>query len=255
MSKSLFDLTGKTAIVTGSTKGIGLAIAQKLASHGANIVITSRTAVDCENIAKEIEKSGVKTLAIAADISKVADIETLFNKTIEKFGKVDIVVNNSGVGVTKPAVLINEQEMDSMLDLNIKGVFFMCTAAAKQMKTQENRGCIINISSNAAYFGVPMMSVYATTKAAVVHLTKSLALEWAADNIRVNSVAPGTVPTEMTKSLMDDTAMCERIKQSIPLKKFASTEDIANAALYLASDEAAMVTGATIVVDGGRHAV
>lgn len=255
MSKPLFDLTGKTAIVTGGTKGIGLAISLMLADHGADVVVAARTAQDCEDTAKQIESMGRKALACPTDVSKLSDISNLFKQTMDKFGKVDIVVNNSGVGVTKPATFVTEKELDSMLNVNIKGVYFMCMEAAKIMKNQPTKGNIVNISSTAGFSGTPMLVAYGATKAAVSHLTKGLAAEWARDSIRVNAVAPGSVPTEMTAGLMQNEAMKEKLRMSIPLKKFCSTDDIAVAVLYLASDEASVVTGETIIVDGGFHAV
>lgn len=252
MNPISINFKGKTAIVTGATKGIGLAIAQKLASHGANIVVAARTAAECDKTAIELKSMGIDTLACPTDVSKLEDIKNLYAKTIEKFGKLDIVISNSGVGYMSPAESLSEEQFDSTFDVNVKGAYYMSALAAKQYMAQETSGVIVIISSNSYRSQPLMMAAYATSKAAVVHLVQCLAKEWGKHKIRINSVAPGTVATEMASVYLKDPAVAERIKQSIPLKKITEAEDIANMVAFLASDSASMVTGQDVTVDGGQ---
>jgi len=246
-------LKDKVVIVTGGTKGIGLACAEKLAKHGADVVVASRTAADCEKAAADIAaKYGVKTLGVPTDVANNADIDNLFAKTVEKFGKVDVVVNNSGYGGSmRPMETMTEEEWMHMSNVNMKGVYFMCAAAKKQFMKQEKVGNIVNMASNSMYTGIGYLVGYACTKAYVGHLTKGLAIEWAGLGIRVNAVAPGSVPTEMTADMM--ATIKDKIIAGTPMKTLMDAEDMANAVLFLASDESHHTTGVTIAVDGGRH--
>lgn len=256
MGKSLFDLTGRTAIVTGGSKGIGYGIAEKFAAHGANVVLVARRANECDAAAEEIAKAypNITALSVPADVAKTEDIARIFKVASEKFGKIDILVNAAGASMMKPLEAVTEEEWDHMSNVNMRGLYFMSTAAKNQFVKQEKPGTIINISSNALYLGLSYLGAYAATKAYVGHITKCMAVEWAPLKIRVNSIAPGTVPTEMAAPFKE-MGMFDKIANDTPLKTLMSVEDMANAALYLAADESEHVTGTIITVDGGRSII
>jgi len=256
MGKSTFDLTGRVAIVTGGSKGIGYGIAEKFAAHGASVVLVARRANECDAAAAEIAKAypNIEALSVPGDVSKLADIENIFNKTIEKFGKLDILVNAAGASMMKPLEAVTEAEWDHMTNVNMKGLYFMSTAAKVQFLKQEKVGTIINIASNALYLGLKFLGAYAATKAYVGHITKCMAVEWAPHKIRVNAIAPGTVPTEMAAPFKE-LGMFDKIANDTPLQTLMNVEDMANAALYLAADESEHATGIIIPVDGGRSII
>jgi len=249
-----FDLTGKVAIVTGGTKGIGYSIAVSLAKFGADVVVASRTAADCARVAEEIKTLGVRSMGIPTDVTDTAQIDALVAKTVEEFGKLDIMVCNAGGAVTAKAIDITPEQWDKVLDLDLKAVFFCATAAARQMIKQGNGGRIINIASGAGLSGAKNISPYNAAKAGVVNVTKAFALEWGKYNISVNSICPGYVRTEINAEQLDDPRTRDILVGRTALKRFAKMEEIGAAAVYLASDFSGYVTGSALVIDGGSTA-
>lgn len=249
-----FDLSGKVAIVTGGTKGIGFGIAVTLASYGADVVISSRTAADCERVAKEIEQLGHRAIAIPVDVSKIDSIENLLSQATEKMGKVDIMVCNAGSAYTAKALDMTEQQWDETMDVDLKGVFFTARAAARQMIKQGTGGRIINIASTAGLKGSRGICAYATAKAGVINMTRVLANEWGRNGITVNTVCPSYIVTDMNEDVLLHTPAGDLIKKQNMLQRFGSVDEIAALVLYMASDVAGYMTGAAVVIDGGSTA-
>lgn len=246
----LFNLTGKTAVVTGSGKGIGEGIATALAEAGASVVVSARTITDIERVRNQIIESGGISICHPCDMTIDAQVEELAQKTIESFGKIDIWVNNVGASTGRsPLKDLPREDWDQTLALTLTSTFIGCQTAARNMTT----GAIINISSRSSSGAVPNNSHYAASKAGVNVLTASLAYELA-PNIRVNSVSPGAVPTEIFFEVMkltpDDLPDYAK-KTGIPLQRLGTPQDIASAVLYLASDAASWITGEGITVSGG----
>lgn len=242
-------LSGKCAIITGASRGIGKAIALKLASLGANIVLNYRSsekeAMEVENKIKEM---GVEVLSIKGDISKLEEVENLVMKAKEKFGTIDIMVNNAGI--TKDTLLLRmkEEDFDSVIDINLKGVF-NCMKSITPIMIRQKHGKIINLSSVVGISGNAGQVNYAASKAGVIGMTKSLAKEVGSRGINVNAVAPGFIETDMTNELGDK--FKEEAKKNIPLKRFGEPEDVAEVVAFLASESSNYVTGQVIHVDGG----
>lgn len=252
MKMNLFDLTGKVAIVTGGTKGLGYGQALMLANCGADIVIASRTASDCERVAAEITAMGRKALACPTDVTQKSQVDNLVKATVAKFGKIDILVNNAGVGIAKLAVNVTEEDWDKVVDTNLKGVWLMAQAVGEVMVEQKS-GNIINIASVAGKSSSSRMVPYMASKSGVIHMTKALALEWARFNIRVNGVAPGYVLTPLTEETVANEKALKAIINLVPMKRLGEVKEIANVVTFLASDTSSFITGETIMVDGGRH--
>lgn len=245
-------LEGKTALITGASRGIGLGIAEAFLAQGASVAICG-TSEDGINKAKALlqgkyPQAGV--LALAADVSKAGDCEAFTAAAAEHFGKIDILVNNAGITRDTLLIRMSESDWDSVISVNLKGAFLMSKAVAKHMIKQRG-GNIINMSSVVGQSGNAAQANYSASKAGLIGLTKSLAKELASRNIRVNAIAPGFVKTEMTEVLKDD--LRDAILQSIPLKRFAEVTDIAQAAVFLASDNAGYITGQVLAVNGGLY--
>ncbi|HME87551.1 MAG TPA: SDR family NAD(P)-dependent oxidoreductase [Candidatus Nanoarchaeia archaeon] len=231
-------LKGKVAIVTGGTKGIGLAIANKLKSEGATVVVCARSPGKKE-----------KHTCVPADVSKMSDVQALVEFTIKKYKKIDILVNNAGIFPAVSFKDMTEQQWDQMMTVNLKGVF-NCTKAVLPSMMARKYGKIINLSSIAGQLGFPGLSHYCTTKAGVSGLTRALALELAEHNIRVNAIAPGLISTPGVDDFMNSQEQAAFVS-SIPIKRIGKPEDIAELAAFLASDASDNITGQTIVSDGG----
>lgn len=242
-------LKGKCAIVTGASRGIGRAIAKKLASEGVNIVLNYRSneekAIEVES---ELREYGVDVLRVKADISQFTQVEDLIKQAKEKFNKIDIMVNNAGVNIDKLIIRMKEEDFDNVLDVNLKGVF-NCLKSITPVMLKQREGSIINISSVVGLIGNAGQVNYAASKAGVIGMTKSLAKEIGVKGITVNAVAPGFIKTDMTDSLSD--SYKEKIEKEIPLRRFGTAEDVADVVCFLASENAKYITGQVIHVDGG----
>jgi dihydroanticapsin dehydrogenase len=242
-------LTGKIAIVTGGSRGIGFAIAKTLSENGATVVITSK---DSEKI-KKAESKISNAFGIACDIKKKNEVQNVVNQTIEKFGKLDILVNNAGIfPKIKQLHEIDEDEWNEVLDVNLTGQFRFTKETIPYL--QKTSGCIINISSDAGLKAFEGFNVdaYSASKAALIVLTKCWALEYAKDKIRINCICPGVVDTDMTKQFLKNQKEIEFMNNEHPLGRIGQPEEIGKAALYFASDDASWVTGAILTVDGGE---
>lgn len=252
----LFNLQGKTAIVTGGGRGLGAQIAQGLAEAGANIVLCSRNVAACEEIAHTLALLGVKTLALSCDVTNPQDAQKVVDKTVETFGTIDILVNNSGASWGAPAVEMPYEAWQKVLDVNLNGTFLMAQAVGKVM-IQQQSGKIINIASVAGLGGTHpdfMDTVgYNASKGAVITLTKDLASKWGKYNINVNAIAPGFFPTKMSQVLIERSN--DYLIKATPLARLGSDDDLKGVALFLASAASNYITGDTIVVDGGMAAM
>jgi len=242
-------LQSKTAIVTGSGRGIGAAIAQKLAQEGANIVLNDlRISEAMEQLAKEIENMGVRVLLAEADISNFTAAQEMINKAKEEFGAIDILVNNAGITKDNLIMRMSEEDFDKVISVNLKGAF-NCSRHVVPLMVRQKSGRIINISSVVGIYGNAGQANYAASKAGIIGLTKSLAKEIGSRGITVNAIAPGFIETEMTAVLPEKVR--EELQERITLRKLGKPEDIADAVCFLASDMAKYITGQVLGVDGG----
>jgi NAD(P)-dependent dehydrogenase (short-subunit alcohol dehydrogenase family) len=244
-----FDLTGRVAVVTGASEGIGQEMALGLAEGGADVVVCSRREEKLKEVKAQIEKAGRRSEIFPLDVCKLGDIERLKKFVLDRFGKVDILVNNAAYTVNKMAWDVTEVDWDLMLDTSFKGLFFSCQVIGSVMR-QKKYGKIINLSSTFSRSIVRGRSVYGGIKAGVSHLTEALAFEWASDGIRVNAIAPTAVMTPTRRDLLKGKFL-EKILSRIPLGRLATGEDLVGAAIYLASPASDFVTGHTLFVDGG----
>jgi len=242
------QLANQIAVVTGAGRGIGRAIALKFANEGADVVVVSRTQENSEKVAAEIRALGKKAWAFAVDVSDSASVSAAAEKILADCGKVDILVNNAGVTRDGLLMRMSDADWDTVLDTNLKGAFLVTKAFSRAM-LKARSGRIINISSVIGLIGNPGQSNYAASKAGLIGFTQSCAREFAGRNITVNAIAPGFIQTDMTADLKEE--MKAALLQQIPLGRFGEAEDIAGAALYLASPAARYVTGQVLTVDGG----
>jgi 3-oxoacyl-[acyl-carrier protein] reductase len=243
------DLKGKAAIITGSARGIGRAIAEKLAEAGANIVVSDIMAEQGEATAKEIaEKYGVETIFVEANVTKEEDNKNLVNACVEKFGSIDIMVNNAGITKDGLFARMKEKDFSLVVDINLKGAYMGAHAAYLKMMKQRS-GTIINMASVIGLTGNLGQANYAASKAGLIGMTKSIAAESAKRGVRCNAIAPGYIKTEMTDLLKEEVQ--QEILKKVPMNAMGSVDDVANAVLFLASDLSSYITGKTITVDGG----
>jgi NAD(P)-dependent dehydrogenase (short-subunit alcohol dehydrogenase family) len=241
-----FRLDGKKALVTGAGRGLGKAIADDLAESGATVYGTSRDAATAQQIS---ERYGTPPLAV--DLSSAGNIRGFAESLQQASGGIDLLVNNAGVNVPKPALELTEHDWDTVFDTNLKGTFFLTTALARHWVAAGTPGAIVNIASQAGIVAIEERAAYGTSKAGMIHLTKILALEWAAAGIRVNAVAPTFVRTELTASTLSRPDWAAELLSRIPIGRFGEPEDVAGAVAFLLSDAASLITGHTLAVDGG----
>ena len=243
-------LAGRVAIVTGGSRGIGLAIARLLAEDGASVVVSGRDPGRLQSAAKELESTGAAVLAVPADAAKREDADRLVEATRERFGRIDVLVNNAGIIRDQLLVRMKDEDWDQVLDTNLRGVFLMTRAVGKVMMRQRS-GRIINISSTAGAMGSPGQVNYSAAKAGVIGLTKAAARELGHWNILVNAVAPGLIETNMTASIPAEAR--EALIQQVPLKRVGTAREVAELVRFLAGDGAGYITGQTIHVNGGLY--
>ena len=254
MSAYFTELAEKTVIVTGGSKGIGKNIALTFAKLNANVVISGRNKEVLNETLNELKTFNTNCIAVSGDLSDIQEVHKLIDTAAETFGTVDVLVNNAGVNIAKPAMEVTEEDWDAVLDLNLKSAFFASQAAAGYMLKQKS-GRIINIASQMAFVGYYKRAAYCSSKGGLVQLTKALAVEWAKQGIRVNAVAPTFIETELTAKMLEDAEFKKEIDNRILLDGLSQPEDISGAVLYLASNLSNFVTGETIKVDGGWTAI
>ncbi len=253
MDLSRFSLEGKVALVTGGSRGIGRATALAFAQAGANVAVTSRKLPDLEQVAAEIRGLGRRSLAVAAHVGRMDQLQGIIDSVVKEFGTLDILVNNAGVSpLMTPAIDLEERAWDVIMNLNLKGLFFLSQAAARVMKAHGG-GSIINVSSADAYKPEFHVGAYSISKAAIVMVSKVFALELAPWKIRVNTVAPGAIRTRTLEAKFAEVpGMEEQVSKNRPLGRIGEPDDVAGIMLYLASDASSYATGQTFVVDGGE---
>lgn len=251
MGLDVFSLRGRTAIVTGGTKGLGEAIALSMAEAGADVVITGRDEAGLNRVSEAVRAKGTKCLAMKVDVLKAKDIQDMTEKTLAEFGKIDILVNNAGVNIVKPFVNVTEEEWDLVLDTNLKG-YFLCAQAVGRHMIEQKRGCVINNASVFGRTGFMNIAPYIASKGGVVQLTKALAVEWARFNVRVLCIAPSYIVTEMAKrDIESNPKILEQNLRKIPMRRGGEPREVGDVCVFLASDAASFMTGETVAIDGG----
>jgi gluconate 5-dehydrogenase len=252
--KQLLDLSGRVAIVTGGSVGLGRQMAEGLAEMGANLVLCARKKERCEQAAEEMKLLGVKTLALGCDVKNPKDVQAVVDATVSQFGRIDILINNAGTSWGAPVEEMRLEQWNKVIETNLTGTFLFSQAAGKVMVPQR-RGKIINITSVAGLRGAPpefQAIGYHASKGGVIAFTKDLACKWGIHNIQVNAIAPGWFPTNMSRVVIEQNK--DAFLSKIPLRRFGNEHDLKGAAVYLSSDASDYVTGHVLVVDGGQTA-
>jgi NAD(P)-dependent dehydrogenase (short-subunit alcohol dehydrogenase family) len=243
-------LAGKTALVTGASRGIGRGLALAFAEAGADVALTSRTEADLQAVAAAIGALDRRAVVVPGDVAAAARAREIVERAIEALGRLDVLLNAAGTAVRAPAEEMSEEAFGQVVDVNLTGTYFACQAAGRHMLAR-GTGSIVNIASLTTSFGLPLRSAYAATKGAVGQLTKTLAVEWASRGVRVNAIAPGWILTPLTQRLHDDPEQSRWIVGRTPMGRWGRPEDLAGAAVYLASNASAFMTGQILYVDGG----
>lgn len=250
MQNNQFDLAGKTAVITGASRGLGQYFGRALAKAGADLVVTSRKPADLQTFRSEIESMGRRVLPLPLDLRSEASIRSMASAAIDHFGRIDILVNNAGCNVRKPAVDVSWDDWNLVLDTNLRGSFFVATSFAPHM-IANGYGRIINIGSVTSVFGYAGIGPYCASRGGVKQLTMSLADEWGANGVTVNCLAPGWFKTKQNAVLYENAEWVHYLKDRIPLKRPGQPDDLNGAIVFLASDASAYITGQTLLVDGG----
>ena len=250
MSNSLFDLTGNVAIVTGASRGLGQYFARALASAGADLILTSRDRAHCLPFEEEIKKMGVRAVSLDLDVRKAESIEAMAGSAIAAFGKIDILVNNAGMNIRKPALDVNWDDWNAILDTNLRGSFFVAQAVARHM-VKRGYGRIINIGSVTSVAGYAGLAPYGASRGGIRQLTMSLADDWGKHGVTVNCLAPGWFRTEQNKVMYEDKEWVAYLSDRIPAKRPGAPNDLDSAVIFLAAESSRYITGQTLLVDGG----
>lgn len=251
MISDLFNLSGKVALVTGATRGIGRAIAERLAQHGAAVVVSSNEGGACDAVAAELRGAGCDAMSIACDVSSRDELERLVARTLEAFSKIDILVCNAGVAPHMgPIASASDADWDVTMTVNLRSVLWLTSLTIPGMAARRD-GSVIIISSIAGVRGNKVIGLYGLSKAASAELARNLAVEWGPNNVRVNAISPGLIRTEFARPLLDDMRVMERRLALTPLRRAGTPEEVAGVAVMLASPAGAFVTGQNIIVDGG----
>ncbi len=250
MSTKLFDLSGRVAVIMGGTSGIGRAMALGMAEAGADVVATGRREQMVAEVAGEIEKLGRRSVRATVDASNRSSIDTLRDAVLQQLGRVDILVNSAGQIFRKPTVAISETEWNNLVDVNLTGTLRACQSFYEPL-VASGRGRVVNIASLNSFVSFLEITAYAASKAGVLGLTRSLAVEWAQKNINVNAIAPGVFRTELNSGLLDGTDRGRELLLRTPMKRFGNIPELVGTAIFLASDAASFITGQCLAVDGG----
>jgi NAD(P)-dependent dehydrogenase (short-subunit alcohol dehydrogenase family) len=251
---SLFDLSGKVAVVTGASKGIGRAIAERMAEHGAKVVISSRKLDACEQVAQGIRDRGGEAVATACHIGRKEELQALVDSTTARWGGIDIMVCNAAVNpFYGPAAEMPDEAYDRIMNSNVRSNFWICNMVAPGM-AKRGGGAIIIVSSIGGFQGSDRLGVYCISKAADIQLARNVAVEWGGQNIRANCIAPGLIKTDFAKALWDNPEVLRKTVEHTPMQRIGDPDEIAGAAVFLASPAGSYMTGQTMVIDGGRLA-
>ena len=250
MDTPALPLSGQVAVVTGASRGIGHGLVLALAAAGATVAAAARSVDDVEGLVDEVLRTGGRALAVSIDVTDVVSVQRGVQQVLDRTGHIDVLVNNAGLGSNQDALDVTEADWDEMMDVNLKGLFFMTQAVGRPM-VERGYGRIVNMSSQAGLVGIRRHAVYSASKGGVNMLTRVLALEWAPHGVTVNAVAPTYVHTPGTAERLDDPDVAADILARIPVGRFGTTADVAAAVLYLASPAAGLVTGTVLPVDGG----
>jgi NAD(P)-dependent dehydrogenase (short-subunit alcohol dehydrogenase family) len=251
MGFDAFQLDGRVALVTGASRGLGEAMADALAQAGASIAVVSRNLDECQQVADRLKsKTGREILAVQTDVTRRDEVEEMVCQTVAKFGKIDILVNNAGINVRKHLIDVADEDWESVMGVNLKGPM-LCSRAVARVMIEEGCGSIINISSMMAFVSLSGRAAYSTSKAGLLGMTRTLALEWAPYSIRVNALCPGPFATPMNKVLLQDKELHTYFVSRIPLGRFGEPQELGGAIVFLASDASSFMTGASLVLDGG----
>lgn len=253
MSADAAPLADRVAVVTGASRGLGREIALAVARAGAAVALAARSKADLEETAHRAERAGSRTLVVPTDVTKYAEVEALMQRTVAAFGRLDIVVNNSGVARVRPLAEFVLEDWHLMLDVNLSGMFHGCRAAAPHLIARR-AGKVINLASVLAAVGLAGYTGYAATKGGVAAFTRALAVEWARHNVQVNAIAPGWMATDMSVPAFEDEKRAERLLRDIPARRIGRPEEIGPLAVYLASAASDFMTGQTLYIDGGHSA-
>ena len=247
---NLLDINDRVIVVMGSTSGLGRALAKGLADHGAIVVPSGRREEELSALCREIDATGNRTLQKTSDVRDRASVDALRDAVLEKFGRIDVLINAAGVTFKQPTATVSEDQWNSLMDTDLTGVLRACQAFYESLK-KSGRGRIINIASLGSFLAFHQVAAYAAAKTAVLSLTRSLACEWAKDGVCVNAIVPGVFPTELNKKLIMGTPRGSEMLMRTPMGRFGKPEELLGAAILLASDGASFLTGQTIAVDGG----
>ena len=244
------DEQNRTVFITGATTGIGMMTARVFARHGYRLAVTGRIP-NLDPLLKHPDLASTEVLNVKLDLKSESSIEDAFSATLDRFGTIDVLINNAGITLHKPIVDVTWSEWDDVLNTNLKGAYFLSAHFARENIVRERTGAIVNIASTHGLTGLAGRSVYGTSKGGMIQMTRMMAIEWAADKIRVNAIAPATVLTPSRQILLSDPGKREAMRRRIPLQDFIEEEEVAEAAHYLASDAARSITGHTLPLDGG----